>query len=62
MCSQPAKGPAPAAAAGSAGAASATETGNQNISPKYRPSELQKFVLVWTKKYKSKAEIPNFVS
>ncbi|XP_059046008.1 UPF0389 protein CG9231 [Achroia grisella] len=28
----------------------------------YRPSEFQKFILVWTKKYKSKEEIPSFVS
>ncbi|CAH2244193.1 jg7433 [Pararge aegeria aegeria] len=30
--------------------------------PKYKPSDFQKFILVWTKKYKSKAEIPQFVS
>ncbi|XP_049869995.1 UPF0389 protein CG9231 [Pectinophora gossypiella] len=30
--------------------------------PKYRPSDFQKFILVWTKKYKSKADIPTFVS
>ncbi|XP_072939970.1 UPF0389 protein CG9231 [Epargyreus clarus] len=32
------------------------------MSPKYRPSDFQKFILVWTKKYKSKQEIPEFVS
>ncbi|XP_045765504.1 UPF0389 protein CG9231 [Maniola jurtina] len=30
--------------------------------PIYKPSELQKFILVWTKKFKSKADIPQFVS
>ncbi|KAM3967213.1 UPF0389 protein CG9231 [Aphomia sociella] len=29
---------------------------------KFRPSGLQKFILVWTKKFKSKEEIPAFVS
>ncbi|CAG9133115.1 unnamed protein product [Plutella xylostella] len=33
-----------------------------NMAPKYRPTELQKTILVWTKKYKSKEEIPKFVS
>ncbi|XP_028171618.1 UPF0389 protein GA21628 [Ostrinia nubilalis] len=32
------------------------------MSTGYRPTELQKFVLVWTKKFKSKDEIPKFVS
>lgn len=62
MCNQPARGQSPTAATGSAGAAPATGTSSHNISPQYRPSELQKFILVWTKKYKSKEEIPKFVS
>ncbi|XP_032513120.2 UPF0389 protein GA21628 [Danaus plexippus] len=33
-----------------------------NISPQYRPSELQKLILVWTKKYKSKQDIPQLVA
>lgn len=33
-----------------------------NISPQYRPSELQKLILVWTKKYKSKEDIPQLVA
>ncbi|XP_075971727.1 UPF0389 protein CG9231 [Anticarsia gemmatalis] len=33
-----------------------------NMSPRYRPSDFQKFILVWTKKYKTKEEIPAFVS
>ncbi|KAL4716647.1 hypothetical protein ACJJTC_008282 [Scirpophaga incertulas] len=32
------------------------------LTHKFRPTELQKFVLVWTKKFKNKEEIPDFVS
>ncbi|XP_038222970.1 UPF0389 protein CG9231 [Zerene cesonia] len=34
----------------------------ESLSSRYRPSEFQKFLLVWTKKYKSKNEIPKFVT
>ncbi|XP_045494272.1 UPF0389 protein CG9231 [Colias croceus] len=34
----------------------------ESLSSRYRPSEFQKFLLVWTKKYKSKDEIPKFVT
>lgn len=43
-------------------AASASRSPNNMMSPKFRPSDFQKFILVWTKKYKSKEEIPTFVS
>ncbi|XP_013190237.1 UPF0389 protein CG9231 [Amyelois transitella] len=33
-----------------------------SMAARYRPSEFQKFILVWTKKYKNKGEIPDFVS
>lgn len=33
-----------------------------SIAPRYKPNEFEKFILVWTKKYKSKAEIPPQVS
>ncbi|KAG6441540.1 hypothetical protein O3G_MSEX001834 [Manduca sexta] len=33
-----------------------------NLTNRYRPSEFQKTILVWTKKYKNKEEIPTFVS
>ncbi|XP_026755575.1 UPF0389 protein CG9231 [Galleria mellonella] len=33
-----------------------------SIRAQYKPSEFQKFILVWTKKFKSKEEIPTFVS
>ncbi|XP_047528598.1 UPF0389 protein GA21628 [Vanessa atalanta] len=33
-----------------------------SMGARYRPNEFQKFLLVWTKKYKSKAEIPKEVS
>lgn len=32
-----------------------------SVGPEYKPSEFQKFILVWTKKYKSKAEVPQYV-
>ncbi|CAG4993160.1 unnamed protein product [Parnassius apollo] len=32
------------------------------MSRRFRPTEFQKTILVWTKKYKSKNEIPTFVS
>ncbi|XP_023942438.1 UPF0389 protein GA21628 [Bicyclus anynana] len=37
-------------------------TSRASVTPNYKPSEFQKFILVWTKKYKSKAEIPQYVS
>ena len=33
-----------------------------SMSQRFRPSEFQKRILVWTKKYKTKEEIPDFVS
>ncbi|XP_053603947.1 UPF0389 protein CG9231 [Plodia interpunctella] len=36
--------------------------GSTSMSSRYRPSEFQKIILVWTKKFKSKEEIPTFVS
>ncbi|XP_041971341.1 UPF0389 protein CG9231 [Aricia agestis] len=33
-----------------------------SVSPRYKPTEFQKTLLVWTKKYKSKEEIPSLVS
>ncbi|KAJ8727601.1 hypothetical protein PYW07_001720 [Mythimna separata] len=32
------------------------------MSPRYKPTEFQKFILVWTKKFKTKEEIPTYVS
>lgn len=32
------------------------------LNARFRPSDFEKFVLVWTKKYKSKEEVPDFVS
>lgn len=29
---------------------------------RYKPTDLQKFILVWTKKFKTKEEIPKLVS
>lgn len=34
----------------------------RSMSKRYRPTELQKRILVWTKKYENKEEIPKFVS
>lgn len=42
--------------------ASGSNQSDSSIAPRYKPSEFQKFILVWTKKYKSKAEIPPLVS
>ncbi|CAG9795052.1 unnamed protein product [Diatraea saccharalis] len=33
-----------------------------SLSARYKPTELQKFILVWTKKFKTKNEIPKYVS
>ncbi|XP_021188294.2 UPF0389 protein CG9231 [Helicoverpa armigera] len=35
---------------------------NMSMAPRYQPTDFQKFILVWTKKYKSKEEIPKYVS
>ncbi|XP_063619505.1 UPF0389 protein CG9231 [Cydia splendana] len=40
----------------------APSSSSGSMSKRYRPTDFQKFVLVWTKKYKSKEEIPAFVS
>lgn len=32
------------------------------LSARYRPSDFEKIILVWTKKFKSRAEVPSFVS
>ncbi|XP_047526031.1 UPF0389 protein CG9231 [Pieris napi] len=34
----------------------------ESLSSRYKPTEFQKFLLVWTKKYKSKADIPKYVT
>ncbi|KAJ2952111.1 hypothetical protein O0L34_g4381 [Tuta absoluta] len=39
-----------------------SSSGAERMTPRYRPSEFQKFILVWTKKFKTKDEIPTFVS
>ncbi|KAI5644457.1 hypothetical protein NE865_03564 [Phthorimaea operculella] len=44
------------------GATPPASEGAERMSPRYRPSEFQKFILVWTKKFKTKEEIPTFVS
>ncbi|RVE54050.1 hypothetical protein evm_001173 [Chilo suppressalis] len=33
-----------------------------SLANRYKPSELQKYILVWTKKFKSRDEIPKYVS
>ncbi|VVD01629.1 UPF0389 protein CG9231 [Leptidea sinapis] len=33
-----------------------------SLNTSYKPNDFQKFLLVWTKKYKNKDEIPNIVS
>ncbi|XP_061710986.1 UPF0389 protein CG9231 [Cydia pomonella] len=40
----------------------ASSSSSGSMSARYRPTNFQKFILVWTKKYKSKEEIPTFVS
>lgn len=52
MCSPPAAGTP----------SNAGTKSTANISPRYRPSNFQKFILVWTKKFKTKEDIPDFVS
>ncbi|XP_022825559.1 UPF0389 protein CG9231 [Spodoptera litura] len=37
-------------------------SGPTSMAPRYKPTDFQKFILVWTKKYKSKEEIPAYVS
>lgn len=32
------------------------------LNARYRPSDFEKIILVWTKKFKSRAEVPSFVS
>ncbi|XP_045447162.1 UPF0389 protein GA21628 [Melitaea cinxia] len=44
------------------GGANKSTNNGSSIAPRYKPNEFQKFILVWTKKYKSKAEIPPQVS
>ncbi|CAH2105791.1 unnamed protein product [Euphydryas editha] len=44
------------------GGGNQSTNGASSIAPRYKPNEFQKFILVWTKKYKSKAEIPPQVS
>ncbi|KAJ0178765.1 hypothetical protein K1T71_005540 [Dendrolimus kikuchii] len=51
MCTPPAAGPS-----------STPNSASGSLQQRYRPSNFQKTILVWTKKYKSKEEIPQFVS
>ncbi|XP_013138920.1 PREDICTED: UPF0389 protein CG9231 [Papilio polytes] len=48
--------------AGATGTTSAPKKEDRMMSRKFRPSNFQKTILVWTKKFKSKEEIPTFVS